>query len=192
MQEAHGSGIMSRNHLAANTPTTSFRGSPSAMAARDRLASISLAFLRPASIIPTARQDCTVNSWCSAWFVFLRNNIGGPDGLFGLGLEPAAPDPISRAVAPAFPITPSALVAHYLATVRQLSPPPEKYQISFHYLAPTSVGRKISDVGDSGTLGCRREWQAVFFIMGLLPFMDFKYSPLFLFLPYLSVCYSYD
>ena len=45
---------------------------------------------------------------------------------------------------------------------QQLSPYPEKYQLSFRYLAPTSVGRKISDVGDRGTPGYRREWQGAF------------------------------
>jgi hypothetical protein len=42
---------------------------------------------------------------------------------------------------------------------RQLSPPPEKCQLSYDYLAPTSVGRKISAVGDRGTVGYRWEWQ---------------------------------
>jgi hypothetical protein len=41
--------------------------------------------------------------------------------------------------------------------VRQLSPSPEKCQLSSHYLAPTSVGRKILDGGGRGTPGCRQE-----------------------------------
>ena len=42
---------------------------------------------------------------------------------------------------------------------RQLSPYPEKCQLSYRYLARASVGRKISDGGGRGTVGCRREWQ---------------------------------
>jgi hypothetical protein len=43
--------------------------------------------------------------------------------------------------------------------VRQLSPSPEKCQLSFRYLAQASVGRKISDAGNRETPGYRREWQ---------------------------------
>ena len=43
--------------------------------------------------------------------------------------------------------------------LRQLSPSPEKCQLSTRYLAWASVGKKISDVGDRGTPGYRREWQ---------------------------------
>jgi hypothetical protein len=45
---------------------------------------------------------------------------------------------------------------------RQFSPYPQKCQLSFRYLARALVGRMISDVGDRGTPGYRREWQESF------------------------------
>jgi hypothetical protein len=38
----------------------------------------------------------------------------------------------------------------------------KKLNIWFRYLLPAFVGRRISDVGDSGTPGYRREWQESF------------------------------
>jgi len=54
------------------------------------------------------------------------------------------------------------LEGHIICHDRQLSPYPEKGQLSFRYLARASVGRKISDGGGRGTPSCRREWQGSF------------------------------
>jgi len=46
--------------------------------------------------------------------------------------------------------------------LRQLSPYPGKFQLSSRYLVMAFVGRKISEVGDRGTPGYRREGQEFF------------------------------
>jgi hypothetical protein len=46
-----------------------------------------------------------------------------------------------------------------LPLAKKLSPSSGKCQLSSHYLAGASVGRRISDVGGRGTPDYRRKWQ---------------------------------